>query len=84
MGGEWRQSTIDQIKAKTGFPVSIPDQRSETKPPSTEELNLLRQVIDPLGIRRLELLGGSERRSLLRHIIQSEAFDLRQVGGVPS
>jgi len=64
---------IDQIKAKTGFQVVIPTTQIETIPPSIEELKLLREVIDPLGIRRLELLGGSERRSLLHHIIRSES-----------
>lgn len=76
--------SIDQIKAKTGFPVIIPDPRSETEPPTSEELKILRQDIDPLGIRRLELLGGSERRSLLHQIIQSESSVSHLVQGVPA
>lgn len=76
--------SIDQIKARTGFPLIIPDKVSETQPPSKDELKLLRQVIDPRGIRRLELLGGSERRSLLRQIIQSESSDIKWVQGAPS
>lgn len=63
----------DQIEAKTGFQVIMPASQMETIPPSIDELKLLREVIDPLGIRRLELLGGSERRSLLHHIIRSES-----------
>jgi acyl CoA:acetate/3-ketoacid CoA transferase beta subunit len=69
--------TISQIEAKTGFPLMIPDQICETTPPTKEELTLLREVIDPLGIRRLELLSGSERRNLLRQIIQSETVTQR-------
>ena len=64
---------IDQIKAKTGFQVIIPAAQIETVPPTIEELELLREYVDPLGIRRLELLGGSERRTLLHHIIRSES-----------
>ena len=44
----------------------------ETEPPTEHELHLLREQIDPLGIRRLELLGGARRRQALRHILQQE------------
>lgn len=76
--------SIDQIKAKTGFSIILTNPTCETEPPSNEELELLRQVIDPLGIRRLELLGGSERRLLLHQIIQSESSKPGLVQGVPS
>jgi len=45
----------------------------ETAPPSQEETRLLREVIDPLGIRRLEFLSGIARHSLLRTILEQEA-----------
>jgi hypothetical protein len=38
-----------------------------------DELQLLRQEIDPLSIRKLESLSGAERRQLLREIIASVA-----------
>jgi hypothetical protein len=40
-------------------------------------LDILRQEVDPLGVRRLEFLGGSARREALRHLLTAE---LRQPG----
>jgi glutaconate CoA-transferase subunit B len=67
------------IQAHTGFPLDIAEDLQETPPPTTDELQLLRQEIDPLGIRRLEALSGAERRQLLREIIASEARE-RSIG----
>jgi acyl CoA:acetate/3-ketoacid CoA transferase beta subunit len=64
--------SIAQIQARTGFEVEIAPDVHETPPPSAQELHLLRQVIDPLGIRRLELLSGSARREALREIMALE------------
>jgi acyl CoA:acetate/3-ketoacid CoA transferase beta subunit len=64
--------SVDQIKAKTGFDLVVSVDVSETLPPSLEELQLLREEIDPLGIRRLERMSGNERRTLLRSIILQE------------
>lgn len=64
--------TIEQIQAKTGFELLIAPDVRETLPPTKEELDLLRSEIDPLGIRKLELLSGSKRRSLLHEIVYSE------------
>jgi len=63
---------IERIKAKTGFEIQIPPDVTETAPPSEEDLRLLREEIDPLGIRRLEYLSGAERRAKLRDIIRQE------------
>ena len=67
-----RGNSINRIQAKTGFKFEIADDIHETEPPSEEELSLLREEIDPLSIRRLELLSGSKRRDLLREIIIQE------------
>lgn len=64
--------TIAQIQARTGFELLIAPGIAETLPPSASELELIRNVIDPLGIRRLESLSGAERRALLHEIIQRE------------
>ena len=70
--------SINQIQAKTGFPLEISPEVAETEPPSSEEIELLREQIDPLGIRRLELLGGAERRQALRDIMDLESRTNRQ------
>lgn len=65
-------TTIEHIQAKTGFGLEIAEDVHETVPPTIEELRLLREEIDPLGVRRLETLSGSPRRDLLRHILEAE------------
>lgn len=64
--------TIEQIQRKTGFLLEIASDVAETAPPTEEEIRLLREEIDPLGVRRLEMLGGSARKDLLRAILAAE------------
>jgi glutaconate CoA-transferase subunit B len=64
--------TIDQIQAHTGFQLEVSPGVMETPLPTQEEIDLLRQEIDPMNIRRLEMLGGSARRELLHKIIDAE------------
>jgi glutaconate CoA-transferase subunit B len=64
--------TIERIQSHTGFELEISGDLSETTPPSQAELDLLRNEIDPLNIRRLETLSGPARRELLHHIIDVE------------
>ena len=63
---------IERIQAKTGFELLISPEVKETPLPSTEELDLLREQIDPLGIRRLESMSGIERRMALQEILEQE------------
>lgn len=67
-----RGASPEAIQARTGFPLEIAPDVSETPPPTIDELHLLRTEIDPLGIRQLELLSGNSRRQLLHHIIDLE------------
>ncbi len=66
--------TPEQIQTKTGFAFIIADTLTTTKPPTQEELILLREKIDPLGTRQLETLSGARRRKKLLEIINSELF----------
>jgi glutaconate CoA-transferase subunit B len=65
--------TVARIAARTGFDLEQAEDLSETPLPTSGELQLLREHVDPLRLRRLELLGGAERRRELRRIIESEA-----------
>lgn len=65
--------TIEHLQAKTGFQLLIAPDLGVTPSPSPEELQLLRESIDPIGIRRLELISGAERRALIHEIIRREA-----------
>jgi hypothetical protein len=69
--------SVARIEAKTGFEFEISNGVHETHPPSKEELHLIRQEVDPYGIRRLELLSGTQRRLLLHEIISQESKEIR-------
>ena len=69
---------VEEIKNSTGFELIIPEDLNETKPPTVKEIKALRDKVDPLGIRKLEILGGTEREELLIDIIEKElAMEMR-------
>ncbi len=52
--------TVEKVKDETGFELIIPSQVSTTVPPTSEELRILREVVDPTGFflaRRMKELG---------------------------
>jgi glutaconate CoA-transferase subunit B len=65
---------FERIQAKTGFKLEVAEDLIPTTAPSREELRILREEIDPLGVRRLELLSGARRRELMRTILGREAL----------
>jgi len=64
--------TIETIQAHTGFSFEISNNVMETVLPTLDEINLLRNIIDPMNIRRLETLSGAGRRELIQKIIIAE------------
>ena len=46
--------TVEEIIAATGFELLLPDEIKETRIPTKEELKLIREVIDPHGLRKAE------------------------------
>lgn len=67
-----RGATLEQVRCKTGFELGIAPDVGLTPPPTAGEVRLLREEIDPLGIRKLELLGGQARKDLIRAILEQE------------
>ena len=63
---------LETVKNSTGFELVIPDRLKETKAPTEKELKILRERVDPLDIRKLEVLTGKEREELLNKIIEKE------------
>jgi acyl CoA:acetate/3-ketoacid CoA transferase beta subunit len=47
--------TVDDVTEATGFPLVVPDDVAVTREPTGEELRLVRQVLDPTGLRRSEV-----------------------------
>jgi hypothetical protein len=68
--------TLRRVEAKTGFELCYGEDVGETKRPTAEELRLLREEIDPLGVRTLETLSGAARRDKLREILQRERLQI--------
>ena len=48
---------VDEVVEKTGFVLTLPEEVPETRAPSGEELQLIREVIDPNHLAEKELLG---------------------------
>ncbi|HEY8040284.1 MAG TPA: CoA-transferase [Polyangiaceae bacterium] len=47
--------SVDEVVRATGFPLVVPPAVETTRPPTAEELRLLRDVIDPEGLAGREL-----------------------------
>jgi len=62
----------EKVIEKTGFALEVAEPLPSTAPPSEEELRLLREVVDPLGVRDLELMSGARRREAIRAILGRE------------
>lgn len=65
-------ATRDTITSETGFKVIFADDCVEMVAPTTDELRILREEIDPLGIRRLEFVGARDRGALLDEILERD------------
>jgi acyl CoA:acetate/3-ketoacid CoA transferase beta subunit len=49
--------TVAEIEEATGFELVVPDAVPETRMPTPEELDLIRTVLDPRGLREREIRG---------------------------
>jgi acyl CoA:acetate/3-ketoacid CoA transferase beta subunit len=47
--------SVDEVVAATGFQLDIPAEVPESRPPSPEELRVIREIVDPRGLRDKEV-----------------------------
>ncbi|GAA2594788.1 MULTISPECIES: CoA-transferase subunit beta [Streptomyces] len=47
--------TVEQVTAATGFALTVPDEVPFTREPTEAELRLIREVVDPKGLREREV-----------------------------
>ncbi|MFF1374789.1 CoA-transferase subunit beta [Streptomyces sp. NPDC058308] len=47
--------TLDQVREATAFALAVPDDVPHTREPTAEELRLIRDVVDPRGLRDREV-----------------------------
>jgi acyl CoA:acetate/3-ketoacid CoA transferase beta subunit len=64
--------TPEKVRESSSFAIEIADDVPTTAPPTTEELRLIREVIDPNGLRELELVSGRDRMPVLRSLLARE------------
>jgi glutaconate CoA-transferase subunit A len=64
--------TMEQIADATGFELTISPGLSVTESPPSDVLRILREEVDPLGIRRLEFVAAQDRQLLLDECIAAE------------
>lgn len=64
--------TVKDVAEATGFPLVVAPDLAETAPPTVEELRVLRQEVDPLGVRRLEFVPARERDVLIEELLDRE------------
>ncbi|HEY3879857.1 MAG TPA: CoA-transferase [Trebonia sp.] len=64
--------SLDQLRAATGFEPAVAADLTVTGEPAAEVLRVLREQVDPLGIRRLEFAPARERAALLAACIAAE------------
>jgi acyl CoA:acetate/3-ketoacid CoA transferase beta subunit len=47
--------TVEEVVEATGFSLEVPDDVAESRLPTDEELRLVRELLDPSGLRRSEV-----------------------------
>jgi glutaconate CoA-transferase subunit B len=61
--------TVDEVQAATGFELHVPEDVPESIPPTDVELEVLRELVDPLATRHMEFkaLRPAANRRLAEH-----------------
>lgn len=75
--------TRADIDANTGFVPGWSDSVAVSAPPTEEELRLLDTVIDPQGLRFLEMLSGNARKTRLRALASRASNHTSTSGAAP-
>jgi len=74
---------VEDVQEATGFQIRLADLVATTEPPTADDLRLIREEIDPLGLRRLEFVAGHDRAPLLTSLIESEETAIAELTGLP-
>jgi glutaconate CoA-transferase subunit A len=65
--------SLEQVRDNTGGDFVIADPLPATPSPDAQQLRLIRNRIDPFGIRRLEFVASRDRLDLIASILSAEA-----------
>ncbi|HEX6822354.1 MAG TPA: CoA-transferase [Candidatus Sulfotelmatobacter sp.] len=72
---------LEDVRAQTGGDFLAANTPLRTQPPTEEELRLIREDVDPFGIRQLEFIPGRDRLALIQRILDAEAGLVRDLQG---
>jgi hypothetical protein len=72
---------LDKIRAQTAGDFLIAEPLPQTEPPSENDLRLIREQVDPFGIRQLEFVPGRDRLAMIQRILNAEADAVRELQG---
>ncbi len=64
--------SAEEVVENTGFQLEVPAEIPTTTAPTTEQLRLLRERIDPSGTARFDFLSGAERLEYLERVLEGE------------
>ncbi len=62
----------EEVVDNTGFPLHVPASIPETDRPTSAQLKLLRETIDPQSTVRFDFLSGEERLAYLEQVLDGE------------
>lgn len=74
--------SFDELQGATGFEVRTTDALTTTPVPTDQELRVIREELDPLGVRRLEFVPSSERTALIDELLTLEEQALRSAAAL--
>lgn len=63
---------LQDVERATGWRLRYADRLATTPVPSAEELRIIREELDPLGVRRLEFVPSAERDALITLLLADE------------
>src|SRR3954463_571690 len=70
---------LDDVRSQTGGDFLVAEPLPRTQPPSQDELRLIREDVDPFGIRQLEFVPSRDRLALIQRILDGEAALVREL-----
>jgi glutaconate CoA-transferase subunit A len=65
--------TLEKVRDQTGGNFLVAGGLRQTDAPSQQELRLIREEVDPFGIRQLEFVPGRDRLQMIQRILNAEA-----------
>lgn len=65
--------SLEELRDKSGGSFLVRGATPVTKEPDAQEIQLLREEIDPFGLRQLEFVPGRDRLALIGSILAAEA-----------